>query len=322
MNPHNSKPVVSIIVPSFNQGRFIRETIDSILDQEYRPIEVLVMDGASTDETVDVLESFGEIPELNYWSAADSGVVDAVNKGFARARGSVIGIQSSDDLYLPGAIATAVDFLMENGDITLVYGDVEYIDEHSQVIGSAVLDPFDLNDYLGRFTYIPQPSAFFRASALAGLGGWREEVSYAADADFWIRMAVRGKAAHIPRTMARYRRHPEQRDAQKAKISRDWEETIRDLLRSNCLDKPGRSFARMGIHLARYKYTNESSWVRRTLHLYHAALANPWAVLHPLFPKEELLPGRTPIWKVLSRIKREMGFAPRVSKAGCKDVER
>src|SRR4029078_10041925 len=99
--PLSERPLVSIIVPSFNQGRFIRTTIDSILEQSYRPLEAIVVDGGSNDDTVDVLKSYGDLPELRWTSEPDTGVADAVNKGFARARGEVIGIQSSDDWYAP-----------------------------------------------------------------------------------------------------------------------------------------------------------------------------------------------------------------------------
>ena len=307
--------LVTIIVPSFNQGRFIREALDSILSQDYRPIEVLVIDGASTDQTVEVLESFAGVSELKWWSEPDRGVADAVNKGFARAQGSIIGIQSSDDLYLPGAISAAVECMQAHRDVALVYGDVELIDEDSAVTGRDVLEAFDLEHYLGRFTYIPQPSAFFRRDVIEQIGGWREEVSYAADADFWMRIAVRHKVARLDRLMARYRYHADQRDTQKAKIARDWEKMIRDLLAANDFDSSTRRFAMMGIHLAKHRYTPESDWKRRTRYLYQAAVANPWAVFHPCFPKRELLPGREPIWKALSRVKRRLGFRPRTSTA-------
>ena len=307
--------LVTIIVPSFNQGRFIKETLDSILSQDYRPIEVLVIDGASTDQTVAVLESFSNVSELKWWSEADGGVTDAVNKGLARAQGSIIGIQSSDDVYLPGAISAAVDFMQAHRDIALAYGDVELIDENSMVTGRDVLEAFDLKYYLGRFTYIPQPSAFFRRDVIEQIGGWRPEVSYAADADLWMRIAVRHKAARIERLMARYRYHSDQRDTQKAKIARDWEKMIRDLLAANDFDGSMRRFAEMGIYLAKHRYTPESDWKRRTRFLYQAAAANPRAVFHPCFPRRELFPGREPIWKFLSRMKRRLGFRPRTSTA-------
>ena len=102
--------LLSIVVPSYNQGAFIRETLDSILSQDYRPIEVLVLDGDSKDETVEVLKSY-DAPELRWWSEHDRGVVDAVNKGLALACGEFVAIQSSDDVYLLGAFRTAVEVL-------------------------------------------------------------------------------------------------------------------------------------------------------------------------------------------------------------------
>lgn len=310
-----NSPLVTIIVPSFNQGRFIKETLDSILSQDYRPIELLVLDGGSTDQTVSVLESYNARPELKWWSEADNGVVDAVNRGLERASGEIISIQSSDDLYLPGAITAAAGFLTEYSNVALVYGDVELINERSEVVGRDILQTFNLKHYLGRFSYIPQPSAFFRAEIVREIGGWRQGVSYAADADYWLRIAVRHKVARIDRLMARYRYHSDQRDTQKAKIARDWEKAIRDLLAANDLDESTRRFAEMGIHLAKHRYTPESDWKRRTRHLYQAAVANPRAVFDPCFPKRDLLPGREPIWKFLSRMKRRMGFRPRTSTA-------
>lgn len=313
MDQLTRRPLVSIIVPSFNQGRFIAETIDSILSQDYRPIEVLVMDGASTDDTLEVLESYRGVPELKFLSEPDKGVCDAVNKGLVRASGKIIGIQSSDDLYLPGAISSAVDFMSKRADVALVYGDVELIDERSQAIGKDCPTPFDIKQFLGRFTYIPQPTAFLRSYVLQDVEGWRQEVSYVADADFWVRIAVRYRVAKLDRLMGRYRYHSEQRDSQRAKISRDWQQMVADLLGSEEIDKPTERFAKMGVHLAKYRYSPESEWFKRSLHLYRAAIANPREVLNASFPKRELIIGREPIWRILSKVKRRMGFAPRDS---------
>jgi glycosyltransferase involved in cell wall biosynthesis len=311
MQSEMNNPLVSVIVPSFNQGRFIRETLESILNQDYRPLELLVIDGGSTDETLEILSSYDGRPELKWWSEPDEGVTDAVNKGLTRASGEILAIQSSDDLYLPGAIQTAVDAMMKQPEVALVYGDVEYIDQDSAPLGEDVLTPFDLNRYLGRFSYIPQPSAFFRASAAQKVGGWRRQISYVADADYWLRIATSHDVKKLDRMMARYRYHPNQRDTQRAKIARDWEQAIRDLIASVPLTGSYKRNALMGIHLAKYRYTPESNWVRRTHHLYQAALANPRGVIDPAFPKRELLVGRTPIWKLLSRTKRALGFSPR-----------
>src|SRR5512146_2080279 len=103
------RPLVSIVIPSFSQGKYIAETLDSVLAQDYRPMEVLVLDGASKDDTVAVLHRYDSVPEVRWWSEPDRGVVDAVNKGLAIAKGEIEAIQSSDDTYAPGAISAAVE---------------------------------------------------------------------------------------------------------------------------------------------------------------------------------------------------------------------
>lgn len=303
-------PLVSVIVPSFNQGRYIRETLQSCFAQDWRPLEVIVMDGGSTDSTVDVLRSCTE-PELQWTSERDKGVTDAVNKALSRARGDILTIQSSDDLFVPGAMRAAVDALLANPDAALVYGDVELIDSRSRKVGEDRQGPFDFAEYLGRFQYIPQPGTFFRRSALQVAPGWRDEFSYAADADFWLRIAAVHRVIKLDRVVGRYRYHDEQRDTQRARIARDWAGAVRDLLAAGRLDARQRRFARMGIHLARHRYAGEGHWIERTRALYAAALANPFAAFDPRFPKRELLPGRTPLWAAMSRAKRWLGLKPK-----------
>lgn len=305
------RSLVSVIIPSFNQGQFIRETIQSCLNQDYRPIEIIVQDGASTDETLNVLRSFNA-QELIWVSEPDNGVVDAVNKGIAWARGEILTILSSDDVFLPDAIRASVEALQKNPQVGLVYGDVKHIDSASHVTGEDVQGGFELQAYLGRFMYVPQPGAFFTRAALEAGGGWREAYSYVADADFWIRIAMRFPVCKLSQFVAAYRYHPDQRDTQKARIARDWEGAINDLLETGRLNSTQRRYARMGIHLAKYRYALDSEWVLRTRELYAALAANPVVVLDRRFPKRELLPGRTPIWALLSRIKRAMGFRPRI----------
>jgi glycosyltransferase involved in cell wall biosynthesis len=303
-------PLISIIVPSYNQGPFLRESIDSILAQDYRPLEVLVIDGASKDDTVAVLQSYGSRPELKWWSAPDHGVVDAVNKGLARAAGEIIGIQSSDDLYLPGALSVAAAELQADPGLALVYGDVEYIDAHSNTTGATRLPPFDFREYAGKLTFIPQPSAFFTAAAARAAGPWREDVSYAADAEFYLRIVASGRAKKVDRLLARYRYHEGQRDKAGERIARDWERSIEPLTRS--ADRTLRRYARSGIRLTRLHYLPERAWLRRTLELYAAVLANPALLRHrDVRAQREFLPGSYPIRRILSRIKRFLGFKPR-----------
>jgi|GEM_PF-552540 len=332
--------LLSIVVPSYNQGAYIRETLDSILAQDYRPIEVLVLDGGSTDETVGVLKSY-DAPELRWWSERDRGVVDAVNKGLALAQGEVVAIQSSDDVYVPGAFRAAMaafedaprhpersegspnatlaafgdpsaSLRLRMTNVGLVYGDVEYIDAQSRASGRSQLPPFDLYDYVGKLTYIPQPAAFFTAAAMRAAGGWREEISYAADAEFYLRIALRFSVRKIDRVLARYRYHDEQRDKARERVQRDWAAAVAPLFASE--DRRLARYARASLDLVTLRYLPEERWLRRTRAALHAAITNPAVLRNAEFrATRDLFPGRYPIWKMLSRIKRALGFKPRGS---------
>jgi glycosyltransferase involved in cell wall biosynthesis len=308
----SARPLLTVIIPSYNQGSYIRETIDSTLAQDYRPIEVLVFDGGSKDETVAVLQSYEGVPELKWWSEPDRGVVDAVNKGMAHAAGEIVAIQSSDDVYVPGAFSSVVAAFQEAPGTALVYGDVEYIDAASVVSGQTHLPPFKLHEYIGKLTYIPQPAAFFRAEAMREAGTWREDISYAADAEFYLRIALRRPVKKIDRVLARYRYHDDQREKAAQRIQRDWAKAIEPITHSK--DRRLRRYARGGIDLTKIRYTPEERWVRRTVAAYHALMVNPAVIRNADFRAiRDLLPGRYPIWRLLSRIKRTIGFAPRQS---------
>jgi glycosyltransferase involved in cell wall biosynthesis len=305
-----SLPLVTVVIPSFNQGRFIRETIESCLSQDYRPLEILVMDGGSKDETVAVLRSF-DAPELHWCSEPDEGVVDAVNKGLAKARGDILSIQSSDDVFLPGAISCAVEALRSQPSADLVYGDVELIDQNSMLLGADEQGEFDYAACLGRFQYIPQPGTFFTRAAMTGTGQWRATVSYVADSDYWLRMASRFPVKKIHRRVARYRYHDEQRDRQRARLAQDWATAMNDLIASAVLTPAQQRHARMGIWLAKHRYAPPGAWLYRTRMLYAALVANPAAVTDSRFPKRDLLPAREPVLSVLSWVKQRLGFKPR-----------
>jgi glycosyltransferase involved in cell wall biosynthesis len=284
--------LLSIVIPSYNQGSYIRETLDSIFAQDYRPIEVLVLDGASKDDTVEILRSYGA-PELRWWSEPDRGVVDAVNKGLARASGDVVAIQSSDDFYLPGAFRAAIDALASRG-AGLVYGDVEYVDAQSRVSGRTALPPFDLYEYAGKLTYIPQASTFFTAEAMRAAGRWREDVSYAADAEYYLRIALRFPVRKIDRVLARYRYHEEQRDKMRDRVQRDWAAAVAPLLASP--DRRLRRYAKSGLDLVKLRYLPEERWMTRTRAAWHAMLVNPAVLRSAEFrATRDLVPARYPI---------------------------
>lgn len=225
-----TQPLVSIIVPSFNQGRFIRRTLESIFSQDYRPLQVIVIDGASKDETVDVLRSFDGTPGFEWVSEPDSGVVEAVNKGFARARGVIGGIQSSDDFYLPGAISDGIAALLEDPALGFVYGDVAKVDAEGRELSRSKSGPYSLEGLLLKDSNVLQPATFFRLELAKALGGWREEVPYSADTDLWLRMALQAPARKLDVLMAQRSMHEAQRDTQGAKVVRDYGRMIDFLL--------------------------------------------------------------------------------------------
>ena len=220
--PLPANPLVSVVVPSYNQGAFIRQTLESCLAQDYRPIEVVVVDGASTDGTVAVLESFSGRPEVRWVSEPDAGVVDAVNKGLARARGEIAVIQSSDDFFLPGCFSAVAEGFRKRPAAGLVFGDVERVDAEGQAAFSPRQPRYSLARLLARELFIYQPTAFFRRELALELGGWNPEIPYVPDIDLWIRLAFRAEVAQLDAVLAAYRSHPGQRDKHRQNIYRDY----------------------------------------------------------------------------------------------------
>ncbi|MBK1645081.1 hypothetical protein CKO25_10535 [Thiocapsa imhoffii] len=229
MRHSSQRPLVSIIIPSYNQGRFIRTTLESILAQDYRPLEVVVVDGASSDETLDVLHDYDCVAEIRWVSEPDDGVVDAVNKGFARARGELAAIQSSDDYYLPGAVSAGVAALTSDEGLGFVFGDIMKVDADGFELGRTSLAPYSLENVIAVRTWIPQPSTFFRLALARELGGWRESVPYAADTDLWLRMAFRARASKLDCLMAARTMHEAQRDQHGERILRDYNRMLDEL---------------------------------------------------------------------------------------------
>ena len=294
-------PLVTIIVPSYNQGRFIAETLNSIFAQDYQPLEVIVVDGASKDETVEILKQYDGRLGYSWISEPDKGVVDAVNKGLARAKGQICGIQSSDDCYVPGAVASAVAAMTENPDALLVYADAEYIDADSKTIGGTSVSDYSLAALLGRRTFIMQSSAFFRTATAVQLGGWQSDISYVADNDLWLRIALVGPCLRVPGVWSRYRIHEEQRDSQAGRIVRDWNHCVERLLPKMTASQ--RRAARVGCHFTAYRYAKSGDWWGRTKSLYSAVATDPRCLLWRDFPRIELL---QPLRQLLSRGKRQL----------------
>ena len=299
-------PLVSIIVPSFNQAAYIRETLDSVLAQDYRPLEVIVMDGASTDGTVDVLKSY-DAPELQWTSEPDSGIVEAVNKGFAAARGSVLGIQSSDDCYAdPHVVGAAVEAFRAWPEVGLLYGDVRKIDADGGELSVSSLGSFTLENLLCKRTRIPQESAFFRREALDAVGGWRREVSYAADTDLFLRMAFRTDVLKLDRVFGLRRVHGNQRGEQSEKIVRAYARMIDTCEQIAGGPRSLKKAAEAGKFLTAFRYNPSGSEWARTYFLYRARLAFPAAVPSGSVSWRYWVPGYLACLKALAAVKRRL----------------
>jgi glycosyltransferase involved in cell wall biosynthesis len=197
-------PLVSVVTPSFNQGRFIRETIESVLGQGYRHIEYLVMDGGSTDETIKILQEYDD--RLIWLSEPDRGQADAINKGWRRARGSVLAYLNSDDTYLPDAVERAVGALREHPEAGAVYGEGHHVNEAGTILERYPTEPFDM-DRLEETCFICQPTVFLRRAIVERVGYLDGSLRYCMDYDLWIRIGRVARFVYIPHYLATTRLH-------------------------------------------------------------------------------------------------------------------
>ena len=183
-----SKPLVSIVTPSYNQAEFLAETINSVLNQTYPRIEYIIVDGGSTDGSVEIINKFQD--RIAWWvSEKDQGQTDAINKGFQHATGEIYAWLNSDDRYYPQAISEAVQFFIKNPDVGLVYGDLNFINHNGNIVGRFNARETNYQKLRRGFVHIPQPSAFWRADLWKEVGPLDPEMFFAMDYDLWIRLA-------------------------------------------------------------------------------------------------------------------------------------
>jgi glycosyltransferase involved in cell wall biosynthesis len=216
--------LVSIVTPSYNQARFIEGTIQSVLSQDYPQIEYLVVDGGSTDHTVDIIRRHAD--RLTWWvSEKDRGQTDAINKGLAWARGEILAWINSDDTYEPGAVSAAVEFLQEHPDVGMVYGDCNYINEQGEVIGRFHSMQTSYRRIRQGYNHIPQQTMFFRAELWKQLGPLDPSFHFAMDYDLWTRISAHSPIKYVPQTWANFRLHTSGKTLMAA--DRFWPEMLR-----------------------------------------------------------------------------------------------
>ena len=199
------RPLVSIVTPSYNQGVFLRRTINSVLNQDYPHIEHIVMDGGSEDASVDILKEYKGCFE--WISEPDRGQTHAINKGFARARGTILGYLNSDDILYPGAISTVVEQFHKNPEIDMLYGKADYIDKEDKKTGMYNTDVYSFERNMFDCC-ICQPAGFWKKRVADITGKFDEDLHCAMDYDYWLRMdRVGGRILHIPDILAASRRY-------------------------------------------------------------------------------------------------------------------
>jgi len=308
ISPLSDQPLVSIIVPSFNQGRYIRDTIASILGQTYRNLEIIVVDGASKDETLEVLAEFSGESRLRVLSEPDQGVADAVNKGFHLARGEILAIQSSDDCYVADSVELAVKALSGPVRPGIAYGEVVIVDACGRALGRSSLGQYSLEAWLTKSAYIPQPSTFFRQCLLERVGGW-DSAYFNADTEFWLRLIWQAPVVKINRELARRRMHGGQRDTQRAKISESYARMIKQSPAIRSLPLRLRQAAQAGVFLHRVRYNPDPSASSTRWLLWRAVLTYP-PVLRALPARYRLVPFGAEALRMAGRVRRALGLKP------------
>jgi glycosyltransferase involved in cell wall biosynthesis len=202
-------PLVSIITPSFQQARYIKETVESVLTQDYPNLEYIVVDGGSKDDTCSILQKYSKRDRRLRWvSEKDRGQAHAVNKGIAMAKGEIIGWLNSDDTYEPRAVRRAVKAFLRNPELGMIYGKGNYIDENSRILRPYVVEHFN-KEKLFASCYICQPAAFFKKIVFDKVGPLDESFNFCMDFELWMRISKWFSMGHVEHLIANSRLHAE-----------------------------------------------------------------------------------------------------------------
>jgi glycosyltransferase involved in cell wall biosynthesis len=200
------KTLVSIVTPSYNQALYLEATLQSVFKQDYPFLEYLVVDGASTDGSQQIIQTYAH--QLAWWvSEPDRGQAEAINKGFRKSRGEIVAWLNSDDLYLPGAVSQAVDLFESHPEVGLIFGDAVSADGQGTLLNNLRFTDQVLSDFL-QFKMICQPAVFMRREALERVGYLDESYHFFLDHQLWIRFARETNLMHFPRYWAVSRYHP------------------------------------------------------------------------------------------------------------------
>ncbi len=226
----SSLPKISIITPSYNQGQYIEECILSVKNQNYENAEHIIIDGGSTDNTVDIIKKYAE--HITYWvSEKDGGQSEAINKGMKLATGDIVTWLNSDDAYLPNTLTRVVDLFEKNPNTKLIHGN-------SILFGMGKKERFtqsvskNLQEKYLAFIPFPQPSSFFKKEILNTIGMLDESLHYGMDYDLLVRIALNYSILQTKEVFSKYRIHAESKTVQGLNFAKEWSIIYSKLLRS------------------------------------------------------------------------------------------
>ena len=198
-------PKISVITPSLNQRQFVEETIRSVIFQRYPNLEYLVIDGCSTDGTVEIIRKYE--PWIDFWcSEKDNGQVDAINRGLAMATGDVVAWLNSDDYYLENALHSVGKAFQKNPSVDFVYGDINIVDENGEFLRENNGMPFSAEKLLVH-KFISQPACFWRKSVMGKIGYLDDSYINIFDVEYWIRAGLSCRFMYLPEKLAEFRVH-------------------------------------------------------------------------------------------------------------------
>jgi glycosyltransferase involved in cell wall biosynthesis len=203
---NKSCPRISIITPSYNQGIYLEATVRSVLLQKYPELEFIIIDGGSTDNSVDIIRKYERW--IKYWvSEPDDGQAYAIDKGIRKATGDILAWLNSDDVLCPGALHKVAEQYVRMPEVDLVYGDCDMIDQSGNVFSRFNVRAGGIIELLEE-NFISQPSAFFSRRALEKTGGLDRGLNYAMDYDLWIRIFLKKMHVYyLPITLSQFRYH-------------------------------------------------------------------------------------------------------------------
>ncbi len=205
---------ISIVTPSFNQAPYLEAAIRSVLEQDYPDLEYFVVDGGSTDGSLEIIRRYAD--RLTWWvSEPDRGQADGINKGLRRATGEVVAWLNSDDRYRPDALRRVAETFAAHPDVGLVFGDVASVDAEGRVFYLQRFGPYTLDDLLA-FRIISQPAVFMRREVLQAAGYLDETYHLLLDHHLWLRMARLAPLRYLPHTLAEARYHPAAKNVARA----------------------------------------------------------------------------------------------------------